>query len=89
MSMLRNLAVTFGITQLSPLEQATREFTQAQRDLLAAAAGREAFEHSELMLQRRIARLRDQIALLSSNADANPDASAQAIFPSTLPNSRD
>ena len=70
MSLLRNLAVTWGFRKLSPLEQAASEYEDAQRDLLTAHSHLELSAGRVKVLEARVKRLRDTIPSLRVSESA-------------------
>lgn len=67
MSILRNLAQTYGLANMTPLEQASRELEQARRDHLNACAARELASAHEAMLVKRIVRLAETVKTLATD----------------------
>ena len=70
MSILRNMAQTYGFALSTPLEQASRELEQARRDHLNACAARELAAAHEAMLGKRITRLAEAVKALANDEGA-------------------
>lgn len=72
MNPVRRFLFVFGLVEVTPLEQASHEHAQAQRDLLAAEAGLERAKAERDMLRTRCQRLAQAVLDLNPPAPKEP-----------------
>lgn len=68
MNPIRRFLFVFGLVEVSPLEQASHEHAQAQRDLLEAEAQLEHSKSRRDMLKARCLRLSISVTELNSHS---------------------